>query len=138
MDRDTIDTHLKGATAYMSNSKWKKLFDALHAFSKERPLCGMKAKFIGDERHFSMGIYKSEELIDNNFGDTMPYPYGTLREIEWYEIPLQYSDTDAKRTPIYTENPLSDIEIYLEKIAKFPLEFREDALRIVGYKWGSI
>ena len=81
---------------YMSNSKWRKLFNALRDCSENTN--GMQLKFVNDERIYpsfgSPGPYEEHEV---SFRDEMPAPYVPFREIDFLLIPHSNSPDRIKR-----------------------------------------
>ena len=133
-----INSKIASATVtYMSNAKWRKLFNAL----KEYPgnIYGMRLKFVNDERLFSkftfLGPYEDDEV---RFRDEMPSPYAPFREIDFLLIPKKIQNPNAEPYRVLPDlqNDLCSLKSYLEKIAKFPIQTCEDnSIKVFGYQW---
>ena len=133
-----INSKITSATVtYMSNAKWRKLFNALIDYPGN--INGIRLKFVNDERLFSqftgLGPYKDCEV---GFGDEMPSPYAPFREIDFLLIPktFQNPNADLHRVLPDLQNDLCSLKSYLDKIAKFPIQTCEDgSIKILGYQW---
>ncbi len=127
------------AVAYMSDSKWRKLFNALRNYAEN--VHGIQLKFVNDERLLStFGIPGPYEKQEVGFGDEMPAPYIPFREIEFLLIPqtYQHPNTDQYRALPNLQNDLLSLKRYLDEIAQFPIRVCEDgSIKILGYGWSS-
>ncbi|KAI9130682.1 hypothetical protein [Acaryochloris sp. CCMEE 5410] len=127
------------AVAYMSDAKWRKLFNALVSYSGN--IHGLYLKFVNDERILLLdsipGPYKANEL---GFRDEMPSPYIPFREIDFVLIPnaVQHPKADLNRPLPDLSNDIASIILYLENIAKFPIQNCVDgSFKILGYEWSN-
>ncbi|NET47186.1 MAG: hypothetical protein F6K09_00080 [Merismopedia sp. SIO2A8] len=135
-----INQKIDSATvAYMNDSKWRKLFDALRNYAGN--INGMQLKFVHDERILpTFGVPGPYEEHEVGLGDEMPAPYAPFREIEFLLIPkkCQHPNTDQNRALPDLQNDLFPLKKHLDKIAKFPIQFCEDgSIKILGYSWSS-
>ncbi len=101
----------------------------------------MRLKFVNDERLLlTFGVPGPYAENDVRFRDEMPAPYTPFREIEFLLIPQQCQplNTDQHRLLPELQNDLFALKKYLDKIAKFPIQFCEDgSIKILGYSWSS-
>lgn len=133
-----INSKITSATVtYMSNAKWRKLFNALKDYTGN--INGMQLKFVDDERLFStFGIPGPCEDREVGFGDEMPSPYAPFREIDFLLIPKTFKNPNADPHRVLPDlhNDLCSLKSYLDKIAKFPIQTCEDgSIKILGYQW---
>jgi hypothetical protein len=75
----TIDST---AARHMSDTKWRKLLNALEG-------CGivLQWKFLRDDRVFNAPAPGGSALLETQFADIHPFPYSPYREIEWIAFP---------------------------------------------------
>lgn len=133
-----INSKITSATVtYMSNAKWRKLFNAFIDYPGN--INGMRLKFVDDERLFSkfgtLGPYEDDEV---RFRDEMPSPYAPFREIDFLLIPKTFKNpnADPHRVLPDLQNDLCSLKSYLDKIAKFPIQTCENgSIKILGYQW---
>lgn len=125
------------AVAYMSDAKWRKLFNALVNYSGN--IHGLCLKFVNDERILLFndipGPYEANEL---GFRDEMPSPYTPFREIDFVLIPptIQHPKADSNRPLPELSNDIASIILYLENISRFPIQNCVDgSFKILGYQW---
>lgn len=132
--RRRIERRIASATAsHMSNAKWRKLLEVLADPANEVGL--IRWKFIGDARVFETRVPDKSHLLEDSFGDCLPYPYGEYKEIEYVEIPSSYADprSDPKRPlPDQTHN-LQLIQERIARLGMYPIEMSQERMRIVGY-----
>lgn len=84
-----------------------------------------------DERVSSASAPHASELLPKHLPDSLPYPYGPYREIDWIEIPAQHSaDRWVTRT-----NDLDALMAELRELGQLPLTRTDSAIRISGYEW---
>ena len=135
-----IDEKIVSATGtYMSDSKWRKLFNSLRDYREN--IHGMRLKFVNDDRLLlTFGIPGPYGENEVRFGDEMPAPYTPFREIDFLLIPkkCQPLNTDRHRMLPNLQNDLFALKKYLDNIAKFPIQDCEDgSIKILGYSWSS-
>ena len=133
-----INSKISSATVtYMSNAKWRKLFNALIDYPGD--INGMRLKFIDDGRLFSnLGVIRHYEDDEVGFGDEMPSPYAPFREIDFLLIPKTFQNPNARPHRVLPDlqNDLCSLKSYLDKVAKFPIQTCEDgSIKIIGYQW---
>lgn len=117
--------------AHMSNAKWRKAFRIL--YSIEPPLTRCLWKFVADERVFSTGVPREEDLLDTHLADGRFQPEFVYREIEWVEIPAQYQIDDTGDAPQIVHQKVSVVLEALNKAGKFPVALPESGLLLYGY-----
>lgn len=99
----------------MSNAKWKKLFDTLVPLE----LGKLRWKFVRNECIYDAGLHPfADSYLETGLGDVLPSPYGPYRNIEWIEIPEEYS---------------KKVLAALQPIGLFPFSRSADGLKIVAY-----
>lgn len=100
------------STGLMSDTKWRKLFEAI-AETCDPPLDHVVVKFIGVDEpkrmRFPFGLYPPRPYID-----TLEYGPTELRAIEWLDV-------------------AGDIVDLLEPVGRFPVEWQGAYTRIIGY-----
>jgi hypothetical protein len=106
----------RAAACNMSNAKWRKFF-AVAATIAAGPL---RWKFVRDDRIFSATAPPLSSLRDDGLGDVMPSPYAAFREIDWIEVPQEYS-TGWVET--------------LAAVGQFPIQHLPSGLRVMAYTW---
>ncbi|MBO9576631.1 MAG: hypothetical protein J7494_12915 [Sphingobium sp.] len=101
----------KFAAAFMSDTKWRKLFATV---AQARPdITEMVVKFIDVETPRRMR-FPPDLRCPKPFMDTIEFGPTELRAIEWLELP-------------------TDLRAILEEVGKFPAAISEDHTRITGY-----
>jgi hypothetical protein len=111
------------AVAYMSDAKWRKLFNALGSYTGQVPR--LRLKFVDDERLFpTHGIPGPFGDGDTSFRDEMPAPYAPFREIDFLFIPKIYKNLNSEPNKLLPDlcYDLSKLISHLESIAKFPIQ----------------
>jgi hypothetical protein len=104
------------AAKNMSNAKWLALFAAL----REAGIAIVRWKFIQHAHIFVHPIPGETELVANGFGDVLPAPYATFRELEWLEVPAVHSELFARLRASHKA---------------FPWQESAEGLRVVAYEW---
>jgi hypothetical protein len=111
------DAYLARASAcYMSNAKWRKFFAVLRTVV----VGPLRWKFVRDDRVFTASIPPPTGLREDGFGDIMPYPYGSFREIDWVEVPAEHAAAAVEA---------------LATVGHFPIRYLASGVRVVGYSW---
>jgi hypothetical protein len=112
-----VETTIARASAcHMSDIKWRKLLCAL----RQLDVGPLRWKFVRDERVFVARVPPASAVLESGLGDVPPYQFGPYREIEWVEIPV---------------NQATRVVEALAEFGRFPLQKREDGLRVSGYSW---
>lgn len=119
----------------MSNTKWRKLFAALHSYPKD--LDGIGIKFLRDERIFREGIPGPKLEFDDNFGEAGGISYSMFREIDYVMVPYEHETlpNGPKYPCVMVQNDIAMLKIHLENIAKFPIKELKDSIQIIGYEF---
>ena len=130
-----INRRIAAATVkHMSDSKWRKLFEAIHSVTI--PLCGVGIKFINDPRLFTESVPGPEFEHANNTGECGGISYQPLAHIEFVEIPSSHqASIDDENSVVSVEN---DLEGFVERLGQkgdFPVQTIENGIRIIGYEW---
>lgn len=127
------------AVAYMSDAKWRKLFNSLSNYSGT--IHGLCLKFVNDERILpSIGIPGPYEEDEHGFKDELPSPHTPFREIDFVLIPKTVQNPKADPNCFLPDlcNDIDSLIIYLENISKFPIQNCVDgSFKILGYEWTS-
>ena len=123
-------------TSYMSNAKWRKLFNAI----EENGQCTFPAriKTIGDEGvyHFSTnpGIYETM----NYTMDGWCGPPVAFRDIEWIYVPtvseIERYNRDEKLESKFIQRDIAKLKKLIDEIGKFEYDFDENGLKLYGYR----
>lgn len=129
-NRRRVDRKISSAAAaLMSNAKWRKLLSKIDGVAR-----GIQWRFVNDDRVFIASI---PTLLDESFGDELPYPYGLYRDIDWIFIPHEYENphSDIKRPLPKNKNDIIKIKEMIDQLGEYPIELSTDGLIIFGYKW---
>ncbi|MDR2109367.1 MAG: hypothetical protein LBP28_07940 [Coriobacteriales bacterium] len=128
--------------AYMSNSKWKKLFSALFANADVVKHCEV-IDFFGSSAttiKTDLGDIEPEKYIHNDCIDTMLLRKGehpvSFREIEYLEFRKHGRNEEAKEGGSekgLSEQDLGKIKEAIEKTGRYEWEVTEEYIRILGY-----
>ncbi|MCO1336543.1 hypothetical protein MO867_19615 [Microbulbifer sp. OS29] len=135
MGRDEEIEKLIGTAkaAYMSNTKWKKLFEAAETFGE--PLGAVKWKFLWCDIAMEHPLDVLGLLESARFIDSLPAPYAELKEIHWIYIPEFHSNpqSDKKRSLPDIHNNLALFSEHLAGFGSFPVFFDRGGIKIKGY-----
>ena len=116
----------------MSNSKWRRLFEAL-----DRPELGLDQviwKFVGRDAELRSAPPGLADLAESYVADSIlsGFPY---KEIEWLEIPIRSVPRGWEHVP--QKHRAQDLDHILETIrtvGQFEIERRERGVRIYGWR----
>ena len=123
-----------GATGYMNNQKWFKLFRAME---ENGMCCRAELKLLAGEHIHTFtttpGLHESGKgTRDGAYGPVL------FKEIEWLYIPGKYEverfNRDEKLQSGYVENTIVEIQQILDAVGKFEYDLDEDGIKIYGYK----
>lgn len=106
----------KFGASFMSDAKWRKLFNLLAA--SQYPIVCYRWKFVDeDEKLFTTGVLKSGELDEKHTKDGRYVPY-VYKDIEWLEV--------------VTEHAQQITDQLLEK-GQFAIDKTASGFKIIGY-----
>ncbi|WP_029655339.1 hypothetical protein [Marinobacter daepoensis] len=118
----------------MSNAKWRKFFTFVG--NSDYNIIRSNWKFIDDDRIFEkIGLPEENDLLEERFSDGrwLPLEY---KIIEYVSI-SKYCDSlhqDPKRPLPKVEQPISELNDYLQSKANFPLVLSETELKLQAYE----
>jgi hypothetical protein len=118
----------KYSVSYMSDTKWRKLFLAVHraGVGIERAIW----RFIDSDRPFEMGLPREDELDATMIRDGRFQP----TEYKWIESIFVPSEYRPRADVGYTKRQDVDgLVKVLQSVADFMLEKRLDGVAILGY-----
>ena len=133
-----IQRRIASATVkHMSNTKWRKLFSAMHAIPD--PLGNVSIKFINDDRVFTEPTPGPEFAHEDKFGECGGISYSPFTHIEFVQIPNKYHrELDGPRyPPIEFTNDVQALVARLAQIGSFPIQEYDGGIRILGYEWDT-
>ena len=104
---------------HMSNSKWRKLFTALHDLPKRCPVIGIK--LIG-QQVLSVPIPGPIFEHNDNFGECGGISYVPFSHIECVEVSNTLMENDA-------------LIKHLSKFGQWPLREDPEGILVLGYEW---
>ncbi|MFO0805444.1 MAG: DUF6678 family protein [Gemmataceae bacterium] len=106
----------KFATSCMSNSKWRRAFDALDAIRGSA--IGCRWKFVDSDRIQESNLPSENSVEDEGFIEDM-YGIILLKHVEWFEV----STTEPEAA-----------ETALAERGQFAVERVADGIRLFGYR----
>lgn len=108
-------------TRHMSNTKWRKLFAALHALPTPGPQIGIK--LIGRSSVMSVPTPGPNSEFHDHFGEYAGLSFVPFSHIEFIEISNSSISNEALM------DNLSDYGLW-------PIEKKAEGILIHGYEWG--
>ncbi len=119
--------------AFMSDTKWRKLFAVLE--DRELGLCQMRVKFIEGPQPRTMSLpTMGAGHAPHPYIDTFEFGPVEFRAIEWLEIPAVVRLPRPDNVPAREINQdLDRIEARLTSIGQFPIQRCGENLRVIGY-----
>lgn len=125
------------AVKHMSNTKWRKLFSALHSIPDA--LGKVEIKFINDDRLFAVPPPGPDFAHEANFGECGGISYSPFTHIEFVQIPYKcHRELDGSHcSPTEATDNLQKFVARLAQIGSFPIQVYDAGIRIRGYDWNS-
>ncbi len=120
---------------HMSNTKWRKLFGAIHSLRNR--LSNVGIKFLNDDRLFTDAIPGPDFDCDDNFGECGGVSYTPFAHIEFVQIPGKYTRKVNGPQNAATEytNDINGLIKQLAELGSFPIVEYDRGIRILGYEW---
>ncbi|PHS05030.1 MAG: hypothetical protein COA78_15780 [Blastopirellula sp.] len=121
---------------HMSNTKWRKLFTAIHSVPR---LGEVAIKFINDDRLFTGSIPGPDFDHKDNTGECGGISFQPFAHIEFVQIPnLYHTSLDGPRYPnTEIQNDIDSFVERLENTGSFPIRHYDNGITIIGYEWAA-
>ncbi|MGY8769760.1 MAG: DUF6678 family protein [Pirellulales bacterium] len=121
----------------MSNTKWRKLFAAMHSLPEQ--LGDVAVKFINNDNFYTEVIPGPEFEYNDNFGECGGISYAQFSHMEFVQIPNTFKralDGTCYPSTEFKNNIQGLIE-RLNEIGCFPIQTYENGIQILGYEWSA-
>jgi len=120
-------------TSSMSNSKWKRLFEAIEEEEIALPVC--EWRFLRDDRWFRQATPRVRDLTDEGLPDSSALGPFLFKDVECLRWPRSYEVSPGRGSdPWHKEQDLEAVAKLLCQIGEFDFEMRDETLTIFGFR----